>query len=139
LVQQIINLTKPFKLKSLFIDKILQIESLQLLLQKSGNYLENFGFKPRVNYDLLLKQQLLELITKYCKNIKFLDLYGLEDEIIYLSFNLIENFKQNLNYLIKVSEHAHVDNNIERSSIILRNLGQILPSKFRIFMFRSLY
>ncbi|PKK64562.1 hypothetical protein RhiirC2_854223 [Rhizophagus irregularis] len=46
--QQIINLTKPFKLKSLFINGKLQIDSLQSLLQsllqKSGNYLENFGF-----------------------------------------------------------------------------------------------
>ncbi|GET65162.1 hypothetical protein GLOIN_2v1768673 [Rhizophagus irregularis DAOM 181602=DAOM 197198] len=35
-IQQIITLTKPF------MGKILQIESLQLLLQKSGGYLENF-------------------------------------------------------------------------------------------------
>jgi hypothetical protein len=129
LIQQIVNLTKPFKLKSLFINDISQIESLQLLLQKSGDYLENFGFG--FNNDLLLKQQLLGLIKKYCKNIKYFDLHGFENQIIYLSFNLIENIKQNLNYLlIKVCEYYQVlDNNIERSSIILRNLGQILPSK----------
>ncbi|PKC55590.1 hypothetical protein RhiirA1_475343 [Rhizophagus irregularis] len=45
-IQQIINLTKPFKLKSLFIDNYftLQIETFKLLLQKSGNYLENIVF-----------------------------------------------------------------------------------------------
>src|SRR5687767_8393765 len=40
--QQINNLTKPFKLKSLLISWSSQIESLYLLLQKSGDYLENF-------------------------------------------------------------------------------------------------
>ncbi|CAB5376908.1 unnamed protein product [Rhizophagus irregularis] len=60
-IQQIIKLTKPFKLKSLFLTMILEIDSLQLLLQKSGNYLENFG-----NY-LSSDQQLLQLIINYCK------------------------------------------------------------------------
>ncbi|PKK56877.1 hypothetical protein RhiirC2_799127, partial [Rhizophagus irregularis] len=45
-IQQIINLTKTCKLKSLFIDNYftLQIETFKLLLQKSGNYLENIVF-----------------------------------------------------------------------------------------------
>ncbi|GBC33963.2 hypothetical protein GLOIN_2v1791175 [Rhizophagus irregularis DAOM 181602=DAOM 197198] len=38
-IQQIIKLTKPFKLKSLFLIVRLQIESLELLLQKSGQTL----------------------------------------------------------------------------------------------------
>ncbi|EXX70374.1 hypothetical protein GLOIN_2v1871662 [Rhizophagus irregularis DAOM 181602=DAOM 197198] len=42
-IQQINNLTKPFKLKSLIIGELPQIESLQQLLLKSGDYLENFG------------------------------------------------------------------------------------------------
>jgi hypothetical protein len=43
-VQQIINLTRPFKLKSLFMDGkfISQIEPLKLLLQKAGNYIRKF-------------------------------------------------------------------------------------------------
>ncbi|PKC66282.1 hypothetical protein RhiirA1_459944 [Rhizophagus irregularis] len=65
LTQQIINLTKPFKLKSLFIviEKS-QIEAAQQLLQISGDYLENFWFP----YNASINQQLL----KYCKNIKLL-------------------------------------------------------------------
>uniref|UniRef100_U9UT46 Uncharacterized protein n=1 Tax=Rhizophagus irregularis (strain DAOM 181602 / DAOM 197198 / MUCL 43194) TaxID=747089 RepID=U9UT46_RHIID len=98
--QQIINLTKPFKLKSLFINEISQIEPLELLFQKSGDYLENFGF---------------------------LDSCGNDDRIIHLVFNLIENIKQNLNYL-SISTSSY-DNNRECSSIILQNLGQILPTK----------
>uniref|UniRef100_U9V2L6 Uncharacterized protein n=1 Tax=Rhizophagus irregularis (strain DAOM 181602 / DAOM 197198 / MUCL 43194) TaxID=747089 RepID=U9V2L6_RHIID len=62
--QQIINLTKPFKLKSLFLSEIQQLESLELLLQKSGDYLENFGI-AKLNNGLSSNQQLLELITKY--------------------------------------------------------------------------
>uniref|UniRef100_U9TVC6 Uncharacterized protein n=1 Tax=Rhizophagus irregularis (strain DAOM 181602 / DAOM 197198 / MUCL 43194) TaxID=747089 RepID=U9TVC6_RHIID len=45
-VQQIINITKPFKLKSLLLDDDdFQIDSLELLLKKSGNYLEDFGIE----------------------------------------------------------------------------------------------
>ncbi|CAB5202281.1 unnamed protein product [Rhizophagus irregularis] len=39
-IQQINNVTKPFKLRSLFLDKM--DELLDPLIQKSGNYLENF-------------------------------------------------------------------------------------------------
>ncbi|PKK68016.1 hypothetical protein RhiirC2_782803 [Rhizophagus irregularis] len=134
--QQIINLTKPFKLKSLFISEISQIESFQLLLQKSGDYLENVGFSSNFNLSLVLKQQLLELFIKYCKNIKFLDFYGFESQITYQVLNLIENIKQNLNYL---SIYIWYDNTgTECSSIVLQNLGQILPSKLE-YLCLSLY
>ncbi|GBC32561.2 hypothetical protein GLOIN_2v1781787 [Rhizophagus irregularis DAOM 181602=DAOM 197198] len=124
-IQQIVNLTKPFKLKSLFIGEMSQIESLELLLQKSSNYLENFGYGSGYRYKLPFKQQLSELVIKYCKNIKFLDLYELDYQIICLALNLIENIRQNLNYLsIGVCETLFSIGAIERSSIILRNLGQ---------------
>ncbi|CAB4426526.1 unnamed protein product [Rhizophagus irregularis] len=128
--QQIINLTKPFKLKSLFINEISQIdESSLLLLQKSGDYLENVGFSSSYfNLSLVLKQQLLELLIKCCKNIKFLDFCGFESQnITYQVLNLIENIKQNLNYL---RIQMWIDKTgTDCSSIILQNLGQILPSK----------
>ncbi|GES72795.1 hypothetical protein GLOIN_2v1881853 [Rhizophagus clarus] len=137
-IQQIINLTKPFKLKSLFISDVsLSIdESLPLLLQKTGGYLENFGCIFRFGCGLSLKQQLLESVLKYCKNIKFLDSCGFGNQIIHQAFNLIENIKQSLNYLtISVFNYHqlnHVsDNNIECSSFVLQHLGQILPSKLK--------
>ena len=34
-----INLTKSFKLKSLFINDVVQVEAFQLLLQKFGDYM----------------------------------------------------------------------------------------------------
>ncbi|CAB4426532.1 unnamed protein product [Rhizophagus irregularis] len=127
-IQQIINLTKPLKLKSLFINEMSHVDPLQSLLQKSGDYLENFGFG--FGYDLLFKRQLFILIMEYCKNISFFDLYGFEDQIIYLSFDLIEDIKQNLNYLsINVCENLLLSDGIKRSSIILKNLGQTLPFK----------
>ncbi|GET58314.1 hypothetical protein GLOIN_2v1791175 [Rhizophagus irregularis DAOM 181602=DAOM 197198] len=84
-IQQIIKLTKPFKLKSLFLTMILEIDSLQLLLQKS-------------------------------------------DDITSLIFSLIENIKQNFNYL-SINLSNYKDNEDSNIKLILQNLGQILPSK----------
>ncbi|PKK63266.1 hypothetical protein RhiirC2_789147 [Rhizophagus irregularis] len=129
-IQQIVNslTSKPFKLKSLFIIEMTPIESLQLLLQKSSNYLENFGYESGFRYILPYKQQLSELVIKYCKNIKFLDLYEFDYQIICLTLNLIENVRQSLNYLsINICKALFSIGGIERSSIILRNLGQNFP------------
>ncbi|PKY19118.1 hypothetical protein RhiirB3_432108 [Rhizophagus irregularis] len=122
-IQQIISINnKPFKLKSLFLSsRSFQIESFQLLLQKFGDYLENIGFGFFTNDEL--KQQLLELIIKYCTNIKFFELLGFNEQCIFLSFDIIEIIGENLNYL-------SIDNEmIKLSSIVLRELGQILPNK----------
>ena len=71
-VQQIINITKPFKLKSLLMTgEAFQVESFQLLLQKSGNYLKNIGLTFET---VLQSEQLFGLITKYCTNIKLFHL-----------------------------------------------------------------
>ncbi|GES79321.1 hypothetical protein GLOIN_2v1877448 [Rhizophagus clarus] len=129
-IQQIVNLSRPFKLKSLFIEKIYQIESLQSLLQKSGDYLENFGFTSLVNEP---NQQILELIKKYCATIKFLDLPGFNRQNVNLAFDLIGNFKQSLNYLtISIGVNRFFsydyDDNVLSSNVLL-NLGQILSSR----------
>ncbi|PKK66876.1 hypothetical protein RhiirC2_784255, partial [Rhizophagus irregularis] len=121
--QQINNLTKPFKLKSLLIDEKSQIGSLELLLQKSGDYLEKFGFGPSLN------QQLIELITKYCKNINFLYFSANKSQVTCQIFNLIENIKQNLNYISIYVWYDYFGIGNRPSSMILQNLGQILPSK----------
>jgi hypothetical protein len=130
-IQQIINITKPFKLKSLFMKESLQIELLQLLLQKSGHYFENIGFGSSISN--VSKQQLLKLFLRYCKKINFFDIIGFDNKNIYLAFNLIENIGQNLNYL-NICYHDfysdyHADDLTEFSSDILQNLGQVLPFK----------
>jgi hypothetical protein len=113
--QQIINLTKPFKLKSLFLNK--PLPKSQLLLHKSGEYLENFGL------EIGLSQEELELYIKYCSSgIKFLNFCALDDHSIYKTFCLVEKIKQNLNYLTIRSYDDKL------SSILLQNIGQILPS-----------
>ncbi|GBC47931.1 uncharacterized protein OCT59_000434 [Rhizophagus irregularis] len=134
-IQQIINLKKPFKLKSLFMDIMLQIDSLNLLLQKSGSYLENIGFGSSISNEL---RKQFDLFMKYCKNIKFFELPGFDNLNIYLSFDLIKILDQNLNYL-SIDFHYYLDyyyhhnfsndGDMEPSSIVLLNLGQILPHK----------
>ncbi|PKC64250.1 hypothetical protein RhiirA1_462671 [Rhizophagus irregularis] len=99
-VQQIIKVIKPFKLKSLIIHEILHIESLLLLLQKCGYYLENIRY--------------------FYTNV-------LDDNNIYL---IIKNNQHNINYLtiaVKFYEYDTVYN--ELSSTVLKNLGQILSPK----------
>ncbi|RGB25527.1 hypothetical protein C1646_771605 [Rhizophagus diaphanus] len=100
-IQQIINLTKLFKLKSLFINRI--FESIELLLQKSGDRLEDFGLSFELTYCEDSQQlELIKLITNYCTKIKCLELTGFNNnnnQIIYSTFNLIETIKQNFNYL----------------------------------------
>jgi hypothetical protein len=116
-IQQIIDITKPFKLKSLFTNE--PIIELQLLLQKSGKYLENFGLEIELTQEL-------ELFIKYCTSskIKFLKFYEfITKKPIYKMFHLIEKVKLSLNYLsIESYDYEH-------GSIILKNLGQILPFK----------
>ncbi|PKC72615.1 hypothetical protein RhiirA1_452130 [Rhizophagus irregularis] len=130
-IQQIINLTKPFKLKSLFVSEA--FVSIELLLQKSGDYLENFGFKSFKIYDDESESQLLELITKYCKKIKFFELCEFDSQNIYPAINLIKNIQQNLNYLTIDLDYDFgtyfCNSDAEISSIVLQNLGQILPPK----------
>jgi hypothetical protein len=119
-VQQIINLSKPFKLRSLFMSEIFPIESFQLLLQKSGDYLENIGFESLTN-----SNELLILITTYCSKIKIFELRGLDDQNTYSALDLIKNVSHNLNCLF-IDNYS---NSYELSSIILLNLGKILPSR----------
>jgi hypothetical protein len=131
-IQQINNITIPFKLKSLFLDK--SDESLKLLIQKSGNYLENLGINM-----IDRSQQLLHHVIKYCNKIKIFDFttWPSYNQNINLVFNLIENIAQNLNYLLINAINCndffyytnYLDNNIKFSSNVLQNLGQILPCR----------
>ncbi|PKK64510.1 hypothetical protein RhiirC2_787384 [Rhizophagus irregularis] len=121
------NVIRPFKLKSLFLHETLQIESLKLLIQKSGNYLENFGISFGITDNE--SQQLLPLIIKYNSKIKYLETTWLDNESVYLLFSLIENITQNLSYLIINYIDFNYFDRHNISSIILQNLGQILPLK----------
>ncbi|GBC02668.1 hypothetical protein RclHR1_04740011 [Rhizophagus clarus] len=130
LVQQIVNITKPFKLKSLFLSSTLKFDSLQSLLRKSGIYIENFGFKSLISNEV--KKNLFDLALKYCSKINFFDLLGFNNQNIFSAFELIESINQNLNYLtINFCKffNFQLSDDLELSSIILLNLGQLLPSR----------
>ncbi|POG71905.1 hypothetical protein GLOIN_2v1601233, partial [Rhizophagus irregularis DAOM 181602=DAOM 197198] len=118
---------KPFKLRSLFMDEILHFESIQLLLLKFSDYLENFGFESMMfsDYDEP-KRQLIEFITKYCKKIRYFESGILDDNNIYL---FIENNQHNINYLTIEAYADRYTDYRELSSTVLQNLGQVLPSK----------
>ncbi|GBC49657.2 hypothetical protein GLOIN_2v1602026 [Rhizophagus irregularis DAOM 181602=DAOM 197198] len=134
-----ISVIKPFKLRSLFTKEIIlndHIESLLLLLQKFSDCLENFGFENGdigVEYNEQ-KQKLFEFIMKYCKNIRYfyscLPYY--DNNSIYL---FIEKNQHNINYL--TIEGDFIENHIlfAESSTLLRNLGQVLPSRLDIYVY----
>uniref|UniRef100_U9TZ86 Uncharacterized protein n=1 Tax=Rhizophagus irregularis (strain DAOM 181602 / DAOM 197198 / MUCL 43194) TaxID=747089 RepID=U9TZ86_RHIID len=114
----------PFKLRSLFLDKIIKLNSFNSLLQKSGNYLENFGLGT-ISKDES-KKHLLELIIKYCKNIKFFDLPEFDNQDnIYSALNLIKILDQNLNYLFIEFFDLNLNSN-KISSILLKELDDYI-------------
>uniref|UniRef100_U9TRS9 Uncharacterized protein n=1 Tax=Rhizophagus irregularis (strain DAOM 181602 / DAOM 197198 / MUCL 43194) TaxID=747089 RepID=U9TRS9_RHIID len=112
-------------------NEILHIESLQLLLQKYGDYIENFGltvsnFGNTNGYEES-RRQLLKSFIKYCTKIRYFSSDKPNDIDIY---SLIENIGQNINYLtILVDNYDYHTFYDEYSSIVLQNLGQVLPSK----------
>ncbi|EXX68023.1 hypothetical protein RirG_108730 [Rhizophagus irregularis DAOM 197198w] len=133
-VKQIIKVNKPFKLRSLFMDEILHIGSLQLLLEKFSDCLENFGFGLMSDECDGPRRQLFKLIMKYCTKIKYFD-SGIPDDInIYL---FIKNNQHSINYLtIEIDFH---DDCAGLSSSVLQNLGQVLPSKLEYLCLTLLF
>ncbi|RGB22542.1 hypothetical protein C1646_775908 [Rhizophagus diaphanus] len=121
-IQQIKNIIKPFKLKSLFLDLMNEKDALlEPLIEKSGDYLENLGFIYNRS------QRLLQSIIKFCSKIKFLDPTWPNNQSIHLVFNLIELINQNLNYHFIDTHSLIYYDYYDSSSIISQNLGQILP------------
>ncbi|PKY20979.1 hypothetical protein RhiirB3_434452 [Rhizophagus irregularis] len=128
-IQQIIDLNK-FKLTSLFIrdettrDKNLQIELMQLLFQKFGEYLENIGFGLYV--DDVLKYRALEFINNYCKKIKFFDTCSISSvKKVHIA---LDSVGQNLNYFSIYIFYNHDENYKLTLEMILR-LAHVLPCK----------
>ncbi|POG77015.1 uncharacterized protein OCT59_005933 [Rhizophagus irregularis] len=128
-IQQIIDLNK-FKLTSLFIrdettrDKNLQIELMQLLFQKFGEYLENIGFGSYV--DDVLKYRALEFINNYCKKIKFFDTCSISSvKKVHIA---LDSVGQNLNYFSIYIFYNHDENYKLTMEMILR-LAHVLPCK----------
>ncbi|PKK57977.1 hypothetical protein RhiirC2_797069 [Rhizophagus irregularis] len=97
-------------------------ESLEPLIQRSGNYLENFNIN---NYK---SQQLLQSLKLYCRNIKFLSI-ELHYQNVDLIFNLIKNIRQNLNYLIINSDGQILPFKLEYLRLVLAIKGSDLENE----------
>src|SRR6266542_3941103 len=72
----------------------------------------------------------MNLMNRYKNYLKILNLFELDNQSIYLSFGFIESIKQNLNYFsfgFNSFTQQQVNEIIKLSSIILQNLGQVLP------------
>ncbi|GBC47796.2 hypothetical protein RhiirA1_469152 [Rhizophagus irregularis] len=128
-VQQISNVTKPFKLKSLFMRGILQIESLKLLMQKFGNYIENIGITNKES------QQLLQLIIKYCSNIKYLVTTWLDTtkrqilpfKLKYLNLILMISNTINLEIFLKNLQNTFIKRLLIKNVIVKEENEDIFP------------
>uniref|UniRef100_U9UF33 Uncharacterized protein n=1 Tax=Rhizophagus irregularis (strain DAOM 181602 / DAOM 197198 / MUCL 43194) TaxID=747089 RepID=U9UF33_RHIID len=86
----------------------LNSDSIQQIIKKFGDCLENFGFG---NIDEIIdeynepKRQLFEFITKYCKKIRYFESGLPDDNNTYL---FIKNNQHNINYLtIEADFHDH--------------------------------
>ncbi|GET64043.1 hypothetical protein RhiirA1_470246 [Rhizophagus irregularis] len=96
----------------------LQIELMQLLFQKFGEYLENIG----------LKYKALEFINNYCKRIKFFDIHTSSIQKAHIALDSVKIFEQNLNYL-SIYFYIPYDEKIESKIELFLRLAHILPYK----------
>ncbi|CAB4404715.1 unnamed protein product [Rhizophagus irregularis] len=125
-IQQIINLTKPFKLKSLYLYRKWKINPLQLLLQlllqKCGNYLENLGcFRADYNVKLLILQNLGKALPSK------LEYLGL---INYVKANDFEVFLKNSQDTF--SKKLVINNNLDGNGDILPYIKEHIMKKKRV-------
>ncbi|PKC57926.1 hypothetical protein RhiirA1_541361 [Rhizophagus irregularis] len=108
-IQQILNLTKPFKLKSLFINVSSNIdESLLLLLQKSGGtFIKKLLIRDSIrkaNYDLLpyIKKNIMKE-----KRVKYLNFRNFNKELFDYR-DIVKEFKSH-NIIVQKYNDLHFD------------------------------
>ncbi|CAG8504491.1 3486_t:CDS:1 [Funneliformis mosseae] len=132
--QPLLNIPTPLKIKTLKLEgQIAETVFIQLLLQKAGSYVENLELKLWVDVE---RKRVFESIIKYCDKIQFLHLYEIDYVNIPQLYKLITQVRKNLKYLSLQNKNYHPPyillsgnkDNLRVSSMILENLGQILPS-----------
>ncbi|GES79124.1 hypothetical protein GLOIN_2v1774377 [Rhizophagus clarus] len=117
-----------YNIKNLKIEGISDLPKINSILSLF-DYLENLGFRTFIINDQLDTNQLVKNILSDCTRINFFDFsYFFTPEYIYPAFDLIKNSGQYLNYL-SIEFHFFPNVDIRLSSIILKELGQILPLK----------
>ncbi|RIA81877.1 hypothetical protein C1645_836250 [Glomus cerebriforme] len=133
--QQLISINKQFKLRTLYIDDIYEIDSLKLLLQNFGNGLRNVIIGRKINDEM--DQELLELMINFCKNIEYFNLEEFDKQSIRTVCDLIKNVGESLCHL-SINCNCNTilyqdDENIRNSSELLQELGPVLPNRLEYF------
>jgi hypothetical protein len=137
-IQPLLDIPTPLKIKSLTITDI-NINSIQLLLQKIGNYLENLYLSIQSDF---MRESIIENIINYCDKIKFLHLNHIDYKNIPQICNLVTHFKNHLKYLTLEYKFKFYNSNAldmfptntnkyenqKGSSTLLKELGEILPN-----------
>ncbi|PKC58152.1 hypothetical protein RhiirA1_445910 [Rhizophagus irregularis] len=118
-------------------DEILHIGSLQLLLEKFSDCLENFGFGLMSDECDGPRQQLFKLIMKYCTKIRYFD-SDFHDDCAGLSSSVLQNLGQE--YIMKKEKVKYLaimfDDDLENELLYLKDevnefkLHNIIVRKF---------
>lgn len=139
-IQPLLDISTPLKIKSLTItDGNISTNSIQLLLQRIGNYLEYLFLSIPIDF---IRELIIDKIIDYCDKIKFLHLNYIDYKNIPQICNLVSHFRNHLKYLtleynFKLFNSNALDmfpNNTNKyenqkgSLELLKELGKILPN-----------
>jgi len=144
-IQSLLNIFIPLKIKTFLLDhnEIQNIIPIQLFFQKISSTLDNLA----IIYQPSLMKEYLDSILIHCENIQFFHLGAINYHNISQLFCIINQFKK-LKYLtleIKYHEFKKEEmrstnfdvrftdqiDDVKVSSIILRELGQLLPKDLK--------
>ncbi|CAB4402489.1 unnamed protein product [Rhizophagus irregularis] len=96
-IQPLLNISTPLMIKSLTItDGNISTNSIQLLLQKIGNYLEYLFLSIPIEF---IRELIINNIIDYCDKIKFLHLNHIDYKNIPQICSLVSHFRNHLKYL----------------------------------------
>ncbi|CAG8574825.1 6994_t:CDS:1 [Funneliformis mosseae] len=132
----LLDISTPLKIKTLTLDGLsMEITFIQSLFQKIGSFLENLEIK------LVIERKIIyESIINHCNKVQFLHISEIEHVDIVQLFKLITHVRKHLKYLsLQIRNHRqpcliesdYDDQQLRVSSMILTNLGQILPDTLK--------
>ncbi|CAG8612707.1 12742_t:CDS:2 [Funneliformis caledonium] len=132
----LLDISTPLKIKTLTLDGLsMEITFIQSLFQKIGSFLENLEIK------LVIERKIIyESIINHCNKVQFLHISEIEHVDIVQLFKLITHVRKHLKYLsLQIQNHRqpcliesdYDDQQLRVSSMILTNLGQILPDTLK--------
>ncbi|CAG8566176.1 4195_t:CDS:2 [Funneliformis caledonium] len=142
----LLDIPTPLKIKTLkIVSQIEEITLIQLLFQKIGSFLENLEINLWKDTE---RNNVYESIINYCEKIQFLHLLEIDHVDIPQLIKLIIHVRKHLKYLslqVKNNRRSCISYRISKiyvneplrvSSMILENLGQILPDTLKYLELR---